>query len=460
MTTSTTSHPAILRAIKLSSMGKIGASAGHTWRTSPVAHADASRTHLNQDWRPVSSPAQLRAAASDRLALADNVKNNSVLLIEYVVSAAHEAFTEQGGPLQWQPYFEDALAFLEAQHGVDNVIGVNVQLDERTPHLVVYAVPLVDHPAQKRSRNVILGKENGEWIRGNKSFDVAARTALSASHFLGSREKLRQLQTHFAQQVGEKHRLCRGLRFSAASHVTTKAFHQELVRGLSKNMDFSPGDIARRGSLLNRESPTENAQRLTDAVGQHYAPVIAQAATADLQRRRANEMAETARRTEAALDKERQAHQKTSERLSALVDGLSIGEVQNIEKYSRRCRQQHREDAENRKKSEEQRLQAERLEQQQQEDQYAGQLRKTSPEELAQFSIDARTQAWRLAIARDDLELTLERWMESGFFNIDGTLNEKNKSLKKQIDKSKNTSERAVSDELGIHVPLIEVMGR
>lgn len=460
MAANTLSHPTIIRAIKLNSMGKIGASAGHTWRTIPVAHADASRTHLNQDWRPVSSSAQLRAAASERLALADNVKNNSVLLVEYVVSAAHEAFIEQGGHLQWQDYFEDSLAFLEARHGVDNVIGVNVQLDERTPHLVVYAVPLVDHPATTRSRNVILGKKDGEWIRGRKNFGVPARTALSASHFMGCREKLRQLQTSFAQQVGEQHRLCRGLRYSAATHVTTKAFHQELARGLSQNVALSAEDITRQGPLWNRESPAENAQRLTKAVTQHYAPVLTQASTADLQRRRADEMAETARRTEAALDKERQAHQKTSERLSALVDDLSIGEVQNIEKYSRRCRQQHREDAENRKKSEEQRLQAERLEQQQQEDQYAGQLRNTSPDELAQLPDDARTRAWRLAIARDDLELTLESWMESGFFNIDGTLNEKIKNVEKQIDKAKSTSSRAVSDELDIRVPLIEGMSR
>jgi hypothetical protein len=50
--------------------------------------------------------------------------------------------------------------------------------------------------------------------------------------------------------------------------------------------------------------------------------------------------------------------------------------------------------------------------------------------------------------------------MESGFFNIDGTLIEKIKNFEKQIDKPKNASTQAVSDELDIHVPLIESMGR
>lgn len=460
MTANPPSSPVIIRAIKLNSMGKIGASGGHTWRTSPVAHADASRTHLNQDWRPVSSSAQLRAAASERLALADNVKNNSVLLVEYVVSAAHEAFIEQGGHLQWQDYFEDSLAFLEARHGVDNVIGVNVQLDERTPHLVVYAVPLVNHPAQTRSRNVILGKADGQWVRGNKNFDIPARTALSASHFLGSREKLRQLQTSFAQRVGEKHGLCRGLRYSAATHVTTKAFHQELSRGVSQNVVFSPEGVARQGSLWSRESPAEHAARLSSTVAQHYAPIIAHASTAEIQRRRAEEMTETARRTEAALDKERQAHRKTSERLSGLVDGLSIEEIEKIEKFSQKCREKHHEDAENRKKAGEQRLQTARLEQRRQEDQYADWLRHTSAEQVAQLSANDRSQAWRFAIARDDLEQTMESWMESGLFEVDGVLTKKVKDVNKQTYIQKNSFNPEVSDELESHVPLIESMSR
>jgi hypothetical protein len=460
MKTGTTPQPAIIRAIKLNSMSKIGASAGHTWRTTPVAHADANRTHLNQDWRPISSPEQLRTALQERLALADNVKNNSVLLIEYVVSAAHNAFIEQGGNVQWQSYFEDSLAFLEAHHSADNIIGVNIQLDERTPHLVVYAVPIVDYPAATRSRNVILGKENGQWVRGLKSFDVAARTALSASHFMGSREKLRELQTNFAQEVGARHGLCRGLRYSAATHVTTKSFHQTLTRGLAANLELTTDDLARQWRLWGRESLSEHAARLTDTVIQHYAPTVAQASTADIQRRRADEMTDTARRTESALDTERRAHRRTRERLDELVGSLSTQEVRQLEAFSQQCRQQHRENEAIRKKAEAQRLEAARLEQQKLEDQQAEQLRNTSPDKLAQLDIADRSRAWRLAIARDDLELTLERWMESGFFNIDGTLIEKIKNFEKQIDKPKNASTQAVSDELDIHVPLIESMGR
>ncbi|WP_163650712.1 MobV family relaxase [Modicisalibacter sp. 'Wilcox'] len=419
--TTTTNHNAVIRAVKLGRR-RLGASAAHTWRTMPVPHADQERTHLNEDWRPVSSPDQLRAAIRERLALADNVTADSVLVIEYVVSGPHEAFAEQGGPVEWRAFFRDALAFLEARHGADNVVGVNVQLDERTPHLVVYAVPLVNYPATTRTRNVIQGKRGGEWIRGPKNFDVPARTALSATHYMGRRDQLRELQTTFAEEVAIPHGLRRGLRHSAATHVTTKAYHQALTRGLAENLSLSPDDLARQGLLWSRESPEEHAARVSDFVVEHYAPTVARAAMADAERRRANEMAETARRTESALDEERQAHQQTQRRLKQLVGGLSAEELAQIEQFASRCRRQRREAEEARKREAQRRREDERAEQQRFEDEWAARLRRLTPEALARLESSERVAAWRLALNRDDLEAAQERWVESGLFEVNGTL--------------------------------------
>lgn len=426
--TTTTRNNAVIRATKLNSH-KLGASAAHTWRTMPVPHADKSRTPLNEDWRPVSSPKALRATIRERLELADNVAADSVLAIEYVVSGPHEVFAEQGGPVEWRPYFRDALAFLEARHGAENIVGVNVQLDERTPHLVVYAVPLVNYPATTRTRNVILGKRDGEWIRGPKPFDVPARTALSATHFMGHRDQLRELQTTFAEEVAIPHGLRRGLRYSAATHVTTKAYHQALARGLAENLNLSPDDLARQGLLWGKESPEEHAARVSAFVVEHYAPTVARAATADLDRRRADEMAETARRTEVALDEERQAHQRTRERLEALVAGLTPEEVEGIKEVSRDRLRERREAEEARKREEVQRQEAERAERQRLEDERAARLRRLTPEALSRLESGERVRAWRLAVKRDDLEATLDAWAESGLFEVDGTLTPKGRAL-------------------------------
>ncbi|MDN3554697.1 MobV family relaxase [Halomonas maura] len=426
--TTTTRNSTVIRAVKLNNH-KIGTSAAHTWRTIPVPHADKTRTHLNEDWRPATSPKELQAAIRERLELADNVAADSVRVIEYVVSGPHEVFAEQGGPVKWRDYFRDALAYLEARHGAQNIVGVNVQLDEKTPHLVVYAVPLVNYPATTRKRNVIVGKRDGKFVRGTKPFPVPARTALSASYFMGRKDLLRQLQTTFAEEVAIPHGLRRGLRHSAATHVTTKEYHQALARGLAENLSLSPDDLARQGLLWDRETPEEHAARVSAFVVEHYAPTVARAATADIERRRADEMEETARRTEAALDEERRAHQRTLEHLEALVAGLTAEEVEGIKEVSRDRLRERREAEEARKREELKRQEAESAERQRLEDKKATRLCHLTAEDLARLEDSERVKAWRLAAARGDLEATLDAWAESGLFEVDGSLTPRGRAL-------------------------------
>ncbi|SEM10160.1 hypothetical protein [Halomonas daqiaonensis] len=153
--------------------------------------------------------------------------------------------------------------------------------------------------------------------------------------------------------------------------------------------------------MWGRESPEEHAARVTNFVVEHYAPTVARAATADLDRRRADEMEETARPTEAALEKEREAHRQTRERLTALAGGLTAEEVAKIKGFARKCRRQRREAEEARKRE----------------------------EALARLEDGERVTAWRLAVARDDLAPTLESWAESGLFEVDGTLTSKGCTL-------------------------------
>lgn len=72
-------HLFIMRGGKLNGWSAVANSAGHTWRTTPVPYADPARTHLNQDWREVSSPKALRSALEERheLATADQDRRRS-----------------------------------------------------------------------------------------------------------------------------------------------------------------------------------------------------------------------------------------------------------------------------------------------------------------------------------------------------------------------------------------------
>ena len=67
-----------------------------------------------------------------------------------------------------------------------------IQLDETTPHLVAYVVPI-----DKKGK-------------------------LNCRHFLGGREKMTAMQTDFANVVGAKYGLQRGQEGSKAKHEEVK----------------------------------------------------------------------------------------------------------------------------------------------------------------------------------------------------------------------------------------------
>lgn len=222
-------HKTVLRVAKLASFGNIQASGEHTWRERSTHNADPKLTPLNEDWRGVNYAADLVEAVQQRVALADQKAERPVLCLEYLVTAHHDAFKEGGGKTDSADYFADSLRWIEAKHGKENVVAVNIQRDELTPHMVAYVVPLVEVEAKTRKRSVVVGKDaEGKQIREVREFKTEGVTRLSAAEFVNGREKLRDLQTDFAQSVGVKHGLERGVQGSKAKHQTVKQFYAKL----------------------------------------------------------------------------------------------------------------------------------------------------------------------------------------------------------------------------------------
>lgn len=320
-------YPAIIRVVKMNSHASLGSSLAHNYRTMKVPHADESRTHLNEDWKPAKTPAAIKAAIRERVSMADRVAKRAVIALEYLVSAPREAFSEHGGHLDWRPYFKDALTWIEQRHGTANVIAANIQLDETTPHLVVYVCPLVQYPEKKREREVAgkVDPATGKQRREKREFLEPAHIALSANYYMGSRDKLIQLQSDFAEQVGNRHGLRRGVERSALNHVDLKTYHDALMKGLQQRLDISPALLTPKSSMLGlrRESPEEMAVRVTEALQTQVEGLMAQLATAQLDRQRAKEWELTAARARNELAAEREAHQKTREFFKKLVGGLT-----------------------------------------------------------------------------------------------------------------------------------------
>lgn len=196
----------ILRTEKLTTFGSIAGSAKHTFREIPTPNADASRTHLN--WTSgAKTSAEVRAAIAARLP--EKRRKDAVLCIEYLVTASPEWFATAPWKAQ-REYFNAAIAWLRARHGAANVVCLNLQRDEKSPHLVAYVVPLT------------------------------ADGRLSAKDFLGGRKVLSEMQTEFWEKVGRPAGLDRGLEGSTAKHTTAKQYSAALAKNPSLKVPAPP----------------------------------------------------------------------------------------------------------------------------------------------------------------------------------------------------------------------------
>ena len=206
---------AIIRVEKLKTFGAISASAQHCFRERPTPNADTSKQNL------VVGATTSEGAISmirERMASVDRTDKQAIPCLEYVVAAS----TEQ--PVN---YFVDSLNWLKQRHGEENVVSATIHNDETTRHMTVYVVPVVQVAETTRKRSV--NKKGGG--REVKTEVVPAHTLLSAKHFTGGREVLSQLQSDFADQVGAKHGLDRGVKRDKTGpqvkHQSVKAWYQK-----------------------------------------------------------------------------------------------------------------------------------------------------------------------------------------------------------------------------------------
>jgi uncharacterized protein YciI len=122
------------------------------------------------------------------------VRKNAVYAIEYLISASPAWFKDKTQQEQ-NRYFQDALEWLRAQYGKENIVCAGVHRDETSPHLFVYVIPLKD----------------------NK---------LNAKAFVGgSKHRLEDMQTDFAKKVCAPHGLQRGQEKSRAKHTEIRHWY-------------------------------------------------------------------------------------------------------------------------------------------------------------------------------------------------------------------------------------------
>lgn len=180
---------AILRFAKLKTIGAISGSAGHMMRTRPTANADPSRkniTLIGGD-NPLDD-------VKERLADSTQKRRNSVLAIEVLLTTSHDWFATATKE-QKNAWVKSSKAWLEKEFGKENVVSLHLHLDETTPHLTGFIVPIDPESSH-----------------------------LNASRWMDGKARLAKMQDDYAGSVASLG-LERGIQGSDATHITMRQMH-------------------------------------------------------------------------------------------------------------------------------------------------------------------------------------------------------------------------------------------
>ena len=175
---------AILRTQKLKSMQSVRRSLKHSFREQETPNADPTRTPENTH---IGANTSEEAIEKIKARLPEKIRKNGVLAIEYLVTASPDDLHAKSRKEQ-DDYFSDAKKWLEEKHGAENVVYAGIHRDETTPHMYAYVVP------------------------------IDSKGKLNCRAFLGGAKALSEMQTDFADRVGIKHKLERGIEGSRAKH--------------------------------------------------------------------------------------------------------------------------------------------------------------------------------------------------------------------------------------------------
>ncbi|WP_201503164.1 MobV family relaxase [Psychrobacter cibarius] len=222
---------AILRTAKLKTMGNIGGSLAHNYRTIDTPNADPKRTSENE--HTVATPEAVKQAIQDLLP--EKRRSDAVLCVEYLITASPN--WKGWGTDKEDDFFERAGQWLYDKHGKENIAAMSLHRDETTPHLVAYVVP------------------------------IDQKGKLNCKEFLGGRAKLNKMQTDFANQVKDLG-LTRGKEGSRSKHTSIKEYYHDI----NNARDFSIKAETPKPEMF--ESKARYGEKITAAVIEQVEPTI------------------------------------------------------------------------------------------------------------------------------------------------------------------------------------------
>jgi hypothetical protein len=240
---------AIIRTQKHTSNATLGGMEKHVDRTMDVPNANKDLAHYNKTL--IGKPSSLIEAIDAKIVKLQKdhdprITKASVKCIEYLMTASPEAFVfnstdgkltaSQESQNRWKDFIKNSHDFLVQKHGKENLVKFTIHMDEMTPHIHAFVVPITkDH-------------------------------RLSAKDFLGGKEKLQELQDSFAD-IMKPLGLQRGEKGSTAVHESIQEYYgrvnQSQQIGLEQqHIGNAPNFELSKPPLTGRDEWSHEQQRL------------------------------------------------------------------------------------------------------------------------------------------------------------------------------------------------------
>ena len=257
---------AIMRCSKLKTSGGVAASLQHNFRERETPNANPELTPNNKHLHATSTD---EAMGKLRELLPAKRRKDAVLAVEYLMTASPE-WWKTATPQQQDAFFSRSMEWLADKYGTANIFAATIQLDEKTPHLSAFVVP------------------------------ITPDGRLSAKEFIGNRHLMRNDQTSFAEKVKDLG-LERGIEGSKARHQRVQQHYGLLNQAPFQKPPRLPSDHLSPQVVEKRifrdvvETPDAVAQRISETFHKHYTPAFEKAAVSAQNARRAKEMEQTAK---------------------------------------------------------------------------------------------------------------------------------------------------------------------
>ena len=226
--------------------GSDSGTTAHIERSVIPKNADPTRTHLNRQLIEYPDGVNDRSAAIQRRLeeanLTRKIGSNQVRAIRINVSGTPEDMERIEREGRLDEWCADNLRYFRDTFGAENIVSAHLHMDEKTPHIHLTLVPIVEGERKRRKREEQAKK------RYRKK---PANTVRLCADDIMTRLKLKSYQDSYAVAMA-KYGMQRGIDGSEARHKSTQQYYRDTFK-LANDLKAEVMDLQERQETARKE---------------------------------------------------------------------------------------------------------------------------------------------------------------------------------------------------------------